>query len=132
MHIQPFVHVLQSTSDFEGFLLTAESKIFQDFIWYFDMDTLFPISYNFTNKDHKRLEGTIELLNEIANNNSIEPLYKLAFHQNHTIRWKSLQKLINLDFDKGVEVLEYMEDNDSHVEIRYAAKKTLERIQKKY
>ena len=132
LHIQPFVHVLQSTSDFEGFLLTAESKIFQDFIWYFDMDTLFPISYNFTNKDHKRLEGTIELLNEIANNNSIEPLYKLAFHQNHTIRWKSLQKLINLDFDKGVEVLEYMEDNDSHVEIRYAAKKTLERIQKKY
>lgn len=129
LHIEPFVHILQSKSNYKGFLLVAESKVVQDYVWYFDMETLFPVSYNFTNKNHKRLEGTLELLNEIGNKNSIEPLYKLTFHENHTIRWKSLQKLINLDYEKGIEALKRMTE-DPHLDIRVAAQKTLERILK--
>jgi|GEM_PF-6021289 len=130
LHIQPFVHVLQHTSNFKGILLTAESKVFQDFVWYFNMENLAPVSYNFTDRHHKRLEGTVELLNAIGDKNSIAPLYKLSFHENHTIRWKSLQKLINLDYEKGIEVLKHMAAQDQHIEIRVAAQRTLERILK--
>lgn len=129
LHMEPFVHILQSKSNYKGFLLVAESKVVHDFVWYFDMETLFPVSYNFTDKNHKRLEGTLELLNEIGNKDSIEPLHKLTFHENHTIRWKSLQTLINLDYEKGIDVLKRMTE-DTHADIRMAAQKTLERLVK--
>lgn len=128
LHLYEFEHVLCPLKDYQGVIISLEFKNIADYFWYYDMDTLLPLYYNFADKSDKRLEGTIELLSEIGNEKSIEPLYNLTFHANHTIRWKSLECLINLDYERGLDVLKRMASTDKHSEIKRAAQSSLKRI----
>lgn len=127
LHLKKFNNLFCPLNNCQGIFISIEFKNESEYTWFFNRETLMPIYYDFNSKNHKKLEAAIELLSEIGNIESIEPLIRLTFHENHTIRWKSLNVLINIDFEKGIECLKRMV-NDIHPEIRIAAKSSLNRI----
>lgn len=100
-----------------------------DYSWEYNAQTLRPSRIASVNVNNERLNVITNILSMIGNTESVSSLILLCNHSSHPIRWNAVNALINVDYDRGLEMLENM-TLDNHIEIREAAKESLEFLKK--
>lgn len=96
-----------------------------DYSWEYNAQTLRPSRIASVNVNTERLNVISDMLSMIGNDQSVSALILLCNHSSHSVRWNAVNALINLDYDRGLKMVENM-TMDSHVEVREAAKESLE------
>jgi hypothetical protein len=132
IYLKKFKNIIRfdKTKPFIAYALTS-NKNSLDFSWEYDAKSLKPIRIVLYNQNLGRLKTSIEILTNIGDIHSINLVTQFCSHKSHFIRWKAVNSLINIDYEKGIDILKSM-ISDSHPEIQLAAKKSLELLNIKY
>lgn len=95
--------------------------------WEYDSKLLSPTRLIATNMNSSRIEWALETLVEMDCFDSIKNIENLYNHPDHFVRWAAVSSLIQIDFDRGYQLLS-MASLDEHPHVRNAAQKSLQML----
>ncbi len=111
----------------ESILLSFSCRKTQSYGWEYDANTLLPLRLVTNVLQSARLEHTCKLLGELGNKSSLPNLFHFLKNPYHNVRWEAARAIMNIDFNKGVEAILLLE-NDDHPDIRKSVKNALNKI----
>ena len=110
-----------------GATLRVNSGLRADFEWAVDRRTRRPLGLSGMDPVKSNLTTIFSLLGSIGDKSSIGPLQPFLASDKHFMRWSAAQAIAAIDAEAGVESVTALVD-DPHVEVRNAARKSLERL----
>lgn len=130
--IQGKINCFKAYEDAYKFILSKNPTILLFFLsenigglrWEYDPKHLKPTRLIATNMNSSRIEWAMETLVQMDSFNSVEKIENLYNHPDHFVRWATVSSLIQLDFEKGYQLLSKA-INDKHPHVRNAAQKSL-------
>lgn len=90
--------------------------------WRYDAETLCPDRAIAADLSASRLEFAAMILSRIGDKSSIRPLERLYDHPSHAVRWAALRRLIQVDIQAGLRLLDRA-IHDPHPDVRESARR---------
>jgi len=108
-----------------GVTLRINSGLLADFEWAFDRGTRRPVGLSGIDPVRSNMTTIFSLLASVGDQSSIEHLRPFLGSDKHFLRWHATQTIAAIDADEGKACVTALVD-DPHVEVRSAARKSLE------
>ena len=113
--------------DKESILLSFSFITSSDFGWEYDAKTLLPLRLVTNVLQSARLEHTCKLLGELGASSSLDNLFTFLKNPYHNVRWEAARAIMSIDFNKGLEALSILEEDD-HPDVHLSVKNALQKI----
>lgn len=108
-----------------GVTLRINSGLLADFEWAFDRGTKRPVGLSGIDPLKSNMTTIFSLLASVGDQSSIEHLRPFLGSDKHFLRWHAAQTIAAIDAAEGIACVTALAD-DPHVEVRSAARKSLE------
>ncbi|WP_114936598.1 HEAT repeat domain-containing protein [Mucilaginibacter endophyticus] len=120
--------VFKESGDKSMILLVVTSKDESAFLWEYDTLTQTPKQIITGDTISSRLEHTLRLLGELGDPASLPHLWNFLDYEDYNVRWEAARAIMLIDFNKGVEALEYLK-KDPHPQIQKSVAGALVQVQ---
>jgi hypothetical protein len=110
-----------------GTTLRVNSGLRADFEWAVDRETRRPVGLSGMDPVNSNMTTIFSLLASIGDKSSIESLRPFLASDKHFMRWSAAKAIAAIDAEAGMESVTALVD-DPHLEVRNAARKSLDRL----